>query len=111
MTTKMTIKPSCCPGRPPAAIAGAVFCALVGSVAGGTGLATTAQAQATCDWYAKTALEQQKINVDRKCGFRGEAWSSDRTSHMTWCREVSPERWKQQAQQREQQLEKCLAGK
>ena len=70
-----------------------------------------AMAQATCDWYARTALEQQKVNVDNKCGFKGEAWSSDRVSHMTWCRDVTPARWKEQAQKREQQLEKCLAGK
>ena len=72
---------------------------------------TGAHAQATCDWYAKTALDQQKVNVDRKCGFKGQAWSSDRASHMNWCRDVAPDRWKTQAQQREQQLEKCLAGK
>ena len=84
---------------------------IVGVVAGAAAVVPQAQAQATCDWYAKTALEQQKVNVDRKCGFRGNAWSSDRASHMNWCREVPPDRWKQQAQQREQQLEKCVAGK
>lgn len=72
-------------------------------------LSAPAVAQTTCDWYAKTALEQQKVNEDRKCGFKGQSWSSDRSAHMSWCREVTPERWKQQAQQREQQLEKCLA--
>ena len=84
---------------------------IAGIVAGTAMVAPVANAQATCDWYAKTALEQQKVNIDRKCGFKGQAWSSDRTSHMNWCRDVSPDRWKQQAQQREQQLDKCLAGK
>ena len=37
----------------------------------------SAQAQATCDWYANTALQQQKVNVDRKCGLKGESWSFD----------------------------------
>ena len=73
--------------------------------------AGSASAQATCDWYAKTALEQQKTNIDRKCGLKGAAWSSDRTAHMNWCATVSAEEWKRQAQQREQALVKCTAGK
>ena len=47
-----------------------------------------ASAQANCDWYAKTALEQQKINIDRKCGLKGLEWNSDRNAHMTWCASV-----------------------
>ena len=72
---------------------------------------SAAQAQASCDWYAKTALEQQKVNLDRKCGFKGESWSTDLSSHMNWCRDVPPDRWKQQAQLRDQQLAKCASGK
>ncbi len=78
----------------------------------GFGLATAASiasAQATCDWYANTALQQQKVNVDRKCGFKGESWSFDRTSHMHWCQSVGPDQWKRQAQLREQELNKCAA--
>ena len=71
--------------------------------------AQTGSAQATCDWYANTALQQQKLNVDRKCGFRGESWSFDRTSHMQWCQSVSPDQWKRQAQLRDQELAKCAA--
>ncbi len=81
-------------------------------VAFGLGLgvaAQTASAQATCDWYANTALQQQKLNVDRKCGFKGLSWSFDRTSHMQWCQSVSPEQWKRQAQLRDQELAKCAA--
>ena len=71
--------------------------------------ASVASAQATCDWYANTALQQQKVNVDRKCGFKGESWSFDRTSHMQWCQSVGPDQWKRQAQLREQELNKCAA--
>lgn len=86
--------------------------AAAGIAAGLAGLSTgVAHAQATCDWYAKTALEQQKLNLDRKCGLRGLSWSSDRQAHMTWCATVSPDEWKKQAQLRDQALAKCLAGK
>ena len=70
----------------------------------------SAHAQATCDWYANTALQQQKVNADRKCGFKGESWSFDRTSHMAWCQGIGPEQWKRQAQYRDQELAKCVAG-
>lgn len=71
------------------------------------GLAQGAMAQANCDWYAKIALEQQKQNVDRKCGFTGPSWTSDRASHMQWCQSVGPDQWKRQAQFRDQELAKC----
>ena len=64
----------------------------------------------TCDWYANTALQQQKTNADRKCGLKGESWSFDRAAHMEWCRGVGPSEWKRQAQFREQELAKCMAG-
>ncbi len=67
-------------------------------------------AQANCDWYANTALQQQKINVDRKCGLKGESWSFARSSHIAWCLGVSPDQWKRQAQFRDQELAKCQAG-
>jgi hypothetical protein len=71
-----------------------------------------AQAQAvTCDWYADMALQQQKTNVDRKCGFKSESWSFDRASHMEWCRSVGPTEWRRQAQLRDQELARCIAGK
>lgn len=72
---------------------------------------TNASAQAaTCDWYANTALQQQKVNVDRKCGQKGESWSFDRAAHIVWCQSVSPEQWKKQAQFRDQELTKCQAS-
>ena len=72
--------------------------------------AASAQNAVTCDWYANTALQQQKTNVDRKCGFKGESWSFDRGSHMTWCQAVGPDQWKRQAQFRDPELAKCSAG-
>lgn len=66
-------------------------------------------AQDSCEWYARTALEQQRRNVERNCGFTGPSWSSDRARHLAWCKSSSPDEWKRQAQIREQQLAKCPA--
>jgi hypothetical protein len=71
--------------------------------------AALAQAQGNCEWYANLALQQQKVNLDRGCGFAGPAWSSNRSAHMSWCATVAPEVWKNQAKQRDQQLAKCTS--
>lgn len=91
----------------------AKFTQLAAIVAFGAGVlsaGTPVFAQATCDWYANTALQQQKVNVERKCGFKGESWSFDRTAHMQWCQSVGPDQWRRQAQFREQELGKCAAN-
>lgn len=89
----------------------AIVSLLAVATIGGAMSATSAQAQATCDWYARTALEQNKQNLDRKCGLKGLSWSSDRSAHMSWCATVSPDEWKKQAQLRDQALAKCAPGK
>lgn len=68
---------------------------------------SAASAQANCDWYAATAIKQQQKNEKGKCGFSGSGWSSNLRSHVSWCNSVSPDQWKQAAQQREQQLASC----
>lgn len=68
-----------------------------------------AQAQVSCEWYARTALDQQRRNLERGCGFDGSSWSSDRARHLAWCKSTAPDDWKRQAQLREQQLAKCPA--
>lgn len=69
--------------------------------------AAPVSAQATCEWYAKTALRQQQLNEERKCGFKGEAWHPDLKAHLAWCASVSPDLWKEQAKARDQQLAQC----
>lgn len=76
------------------------------TVAGAATAVGQAQAQANCDWYAKTALKQQQENEQKKCGFTGNGWSSDLKSHMTWCA-ANPDQWKGEAQRREQMLATC----
>lgn len=70
-----------------------------------------AQAQANCDWYARTALQQQQDNERLKCGFTGPEWNADMRAHLNWCGTVAPDVWKQQAQKRAQLLVGCQAKK
>jgi hypothetical protein len=66
-----------------------------------------AAALANCDWYVKTALEQQQRNLKSKCGFSGAEWSVDKGAHTAWCAGVAPDVSKAMAQQREAQLGQC----
>jgi len=69
---------------------------------------TSASAQtANCNWYADTALKQQQRNEQGKCGFSGPEWSMSRQTHLTWCATQNPDRWKAEAQKREQLLAGC----
>jgi hypothetical protein len=71
-------------------------------------LAADASAQtANCTWYADTALKQQQRNEQGKCGFSGPEWSMSRQTHLTWCATQNPDRWKAEAQKREQLLAGC----
>lgn len=43
---------------------------------------------ATCDQcaeYAHTAVEAQRANIARSCGFRGDMWSDNERNHYRWC--------------------------
>ncbi len=68
-----------------------------------------ATALANCDWYVKTALEQQQRNLKLKCGFSGSEWSVDKGAHAAWCASVGPDTSKANAQKREAQLATCAA--
>jgi len=66
-----------------------------------------AAAQANCDWYVKTSLEQQQRNLKLKCGFTGKQWSTDKATHQSWCANVGPDVSRKAAQKREKLLKKC----
>jgi hypothetical protein len=68
-----------------------------------------AAALADCDWYVKTALEQQQRNVNLKCGFSGAEWSVDKAAQANWCASVGPDVSRTTAQKREAQLAQCAA--
>jgi hypothetical protein len=75
---------------------------------GALALSATA-ASANCDWYVKTALEQQQRNLKLKCGFAGAEWSGDKGAHAAWCASVGPDVSKASAQRREAALTQCAA--
>jgi hypothetical protein len=68
-----------------------------------------AAAYANCDWYVKTALEQQQRNLKMKCGFSGADWSVDKNAHAAWCASVGPDVSRATAQKREAELGQCAA--
>jgi hypothetical protein len=71
-------------------------------------LAAAASAQMpNCTWYAETALKQQQRNALGKCGFTGSEWAMNKQAHLAWCAAHSPDRWKAEAQKREQMLATC----
>jgi hypothetical protein len=78
--------------------------ALLGAV-----IVQPATALANCDWYVRTALEQQQRNLKLKCGFSGTEWSVDKGAHAAWCASVGPDTSKGSAQKREAQLATCAA--
>ncbi len=41
--------------------------------------------QKACNGYANSAVAQNKQNLDKKCGFTGRRWLSDRGAHFDWC--------------------------
>jgi hypothetical protein len=75
---------------------------------GALALSATA-ASANCDWYVKTALEQQQRNLKLKCGFAGAEWSGDKGAHAAWCASVGPDVSNASAQKREAALTQCAA--
>jgi hypothetical protein len=70
-------------------------------------LALPTAASANCDWYVKTALEQQQRNVKMKCGLSGAEWSVDKSAHASWCAGVGPDVSRAMAQKREAALALC----
>jgi hypothetical protein len=69
-------------------------------------LAASAQA-ADCNWFAETALKQQQRNEQGKCGLSGAEWTASKQAHLAWCSTQTPDRWKAEAQKREQMLAGC----
>lgn len=38
-----------------------------------------------CDRYARTAISQQRQNLNRRCGHRGGRWQTNYNNHNNWC--------------------------
>lgn len=41
--------------------------------------------QKICKDYAATAVDQNKVNLRRSCGFKGNRWQSNNKAHYDWC--------------------------
>ena len=52
------------------------------------GISTPAKADIylNCNAYAGSAVNQNKENKQRGCGFSGPAWSADYNGHLNWCK-------------------------
>jgi hypothetical protein len=70
-------------------------------------LASPVSAAEDCNWYALTSAKQEQENVSRKCGFKGDGWSTDLRAHMAYCQSVPPEEWRKAIEARKQQLQGC----
>ena len=66
-----------------------------------------AMAGGNCESYAKLTLQQAKQNIDKRCNFKGAAWSLDANKHRAWCKDVGPVRWRAELQKRNKMLKGC----
>jgi|GEM_PF-596416 len=64
-----------------------------------------------CAQYAKTAISQNRQNMEKACGFTGPAWSSDYNHHNSWCLRVPKEQADAGTKQRVDDLtNRCAAA-
>ncbi len=60
-----------------------------------------------CARYARTAVTQNKQNIQRRCGYTGPVWQSDYGNHYRWCLMVNAATAKAGEQQRVDALNRC----
>lgn len=63
--------------------------------------------QQRCKQYANTAVNQHQININKKCGFTGRAWSNNYTGHYNWCLSASENAAHQETQARKISIDNC----
>jgi hypothetical protein len=67
--------------------------------------------QGYCERYAQTAVEQNRQNLERRCGFSGIRWQSNFRRHFEWCMAGSNARIApRETEARERQLAQCGRG-
>ncbi len=65
-----------------------LFSALAAGLCATLGLLTFGATEAramNCDRYAANAVQHQRTNLARRCGFRGQRWHTNFGGHKTWC--------------------------
>ena len=61
-----------------------------------------------CEAYASLAVDQNRHNLDMRCGFSGDAWQSNIRNHFDWCNGGTPVSWmKNEALKRNDSLASC----
>ena len=63
--------------------------------------------RARCDQYARTAVAQNQENLNRKCGFGGDAWNANYNAHFDWCMRVDRSWPDSENRKRQESLNRC----
>ena len=67
--------------------------------------------QSLCADYARTAVEQNDLNLLNRCGYGGSRWSAQYKDHYRWCVSVGRKARRTERVTRERALSKCEANK
>ena len=65
---------------------------------------------AICDAYARTAVSQHRINLNRGCGYSGTRWQSSYNNHFGWCLGVSTAASSSETRARRNLILQCGGG-
>jgi len=60
-----------------------------------------------CRNYASTAVDRNRQNISRRCGYSGNRWSNDYKGHYNWCTGVSRSTANGETNARTRDLERC----
>ena len=60
-----------------------------------------------CKKYAARAISQQKDNINSNCGFMGDKWHDDESSHFNWCMSVDKSASRADESFRDGELSRC----
>ena len=63
-----------------------------------------------CDDYARTAVQQNKINHEYGCGYDDRRWHSNYDKHYEWCTRVSRGEVELKSRERSQMINDCTGG-
>jgi hypothetical protein len=67
-------------------------------------------ASAVCRNYATAAVNHNRQNIARRCGYRGARWQSNYANHYNWCVRTSQNMRNYEHNQRVAALRRCGAG-
>lgn len=85
-------------------------CCITGVVRGGRPGGPGGGQAAFCRDYAQQAVEANRINQRRNCGYRGARWQSNGRNHFQWCMNVNRAAANRETRARQVQLQNCRGG-